>query len=45
MIQPRLNSVMLLQHIHKDETDDKDLLAVTKEFISVNERRNYFGNR
>ena len=45
MIQPCLNSVMLLQHIHKDETDDVDLLAVAKEFISVNERRNYFGNR
>ena len=45
MTQPHLNSVMLL-HIHKDKTDDTDLLAVAKEFISVNERRrNYFGNR
>ena len=34
MTQPRLNSVMLL-HIHKDKTDDIDLLAVAKEFISV----------
>ena len=43
--QPCLNSVMLL-HIHKDKTDDIDLLVVAKEFISVNERRrNYFGNR
>ena len=38
MTQPCLNSVMLL-HIHKDKTDDIDLFAVAKEFISVNERR------
>ena len=44
MTQPRLNSVMLL-HIRKDKTDDIDLLTVAKEFISVNGRRNYFGNR
>ena len=38
MTQPCLNSVMLL-HIHKDKTDDIDLLAVAKEFTSVKERK------
>lgn len=37
-----LDSVMLL-HIHKDKTDDIDLLAVAKEFISLKSKKN--GNR
>lgn len=43
MTQTRLNHVMLL-HIHKERTDSLDLMHVSKEFISVNERRMlYFG--
>ena len=41
MTQPRLNHVMLL-HIHKDTTDNIDLIVLAKEFISVNERRRTF---
>ena len=43
MTQPRLNNMMLL-HIHKDLTDNIDVLQVAKEFVQVNDRRsNYFG--
>ena len=43
MSQPRLNHALLL-HIHKDRTDNINLISIAKEFISVNERRqNYFG--
>ena len=41
--QPRLNHALLL-HIHKDRTDNINLISIAKEFISFNERRqNYFG--
>ena len=44
MTQPRLNHVMLL-HIHKERTDELDILQVAKSFISVNERRPLFFGR
>ena len=43
MGQSRLNHVLLL-HVHKERTDNIDLLKIAKEFVSVNERRkNFFG--
>ncbi len=43
MGQERLNSVMVL-HVHQSETDDLDLNAVAKDFISLNDyRRSVFG--
>ena len=38
MSQPRLNHVILL-HIHKDKTDNLDMVHVAKELISVTDRR------
>ena len=44
MSQPRLNHIILL-HIHKDKTDNLDMLHIAKEFISVNDRRKlHFGS-
>ena len=44
MSQPRLNHTMLL-HIHKEWTDELDLVERAKNFIAVNDRRRlYFGN-
>ena len=42
--QPRLNHVILL-HIHKDKTDNMDVVQIAKECISVNDRRKlHFGS-
>lgn len=44
MSQARLNSVMVL-HIHQSYTDELDLSAVAKDFISLNDnRRSLFGS-
>ena len=43
MTQSRLNHIMLL-HVHKELTDNIDLLQVAKYFIGVNERRRNFGS-
>ena len=44
MSQPRLNHVILL-HIHKDKTDNMDVVQIAKECISVNDRRKlHFGS-
>ena len=43
MSQQRLNNLMVL-HVHKDETDNLNLVDVAKNFIDVNNRRHlYFG--
>ena len=42
MLQSRLNNCMVL-HVHKDKTDQIDLLRVTKKFINKCERRSFFG--
>lgn len=41
--QTRINHVMVLR-VHKDKTDCIDLDDIAKEFIQVNERKNYFGS-
>ena len=42
--QPRLNHTMPL-HIHKERTDELDLVEIAKNFNAVNDRRRlYFGN-
>ena len=42
--QQRLNSVMVL-HIHQSHTDNLDIGAVVKDFISLNDnRRSLFGS-
>ena len=38
MSQQRLNNLMVL-HVHKDETDNLNLVNVAKNFIDVNNRR------
>ena len=44
MTEKRLNNCMLL-HVHKDLTDQLDILEVANSFISVNlERKKYFGS-
>ena len=44
MSQPQLNHVILL-HIHKDKTENIDVVQIAKEFISVNDRRKlHFGS-
>ena len=37
MTPKRLNHLIVI-HIHKERTDQLDLLSIAKEFISVNER-------
>ena len=41
MSQTRLNHCMLL-HVHKERTDKLDILQVVREFVSANERRQFF---
>lgn len=41
MAQARLNHMLLL-HVHKDRTDNIDLVKIAKELATVNERRNNF---
>jgi len=41
MLQSRLNNCMIL-HVHKDRTDQVDLVSVAKEFIARCERRRSF---
>ena len=41
MLQSRLNNCMIL-HVHKDKTDQIDLISVAKEFITKCERRRSF---
>ena len=44
MNQLRLNNIMML-HVHKDRTDNLNLLEVANEFFSVKEQRKaVFGN-
>ena len=44
MTQQRLNNAMLL-HIHKEATDELDLVAVASSFAQSNDRRRkYFGS-
>ena len=44
MTQERLNHCMLL-HMHREKTDNLDLIEIAKEFVSRCERRkNFFGN-
>ena len=40
MSQPRVNHIILL-HIHKNKTDNLDMVHIAKEFISVNDRRKF----
>ena len=40
MTQKRLNSLMIL-HVHKDKTDNLDLLKVANEFVCDHERRQF----
>ena len=43
MTQLRMNSVMVM-HIHKDLTDDIDVVAALNVFVSINDdRRMHFG--
>ena len=41
MLQTTLNYVMLL-HVHKERTDNLDILHIAKQFIYCNERRRKF---
>ena len=41
MLQPRLNHCMIL-HVHKEKTDEIDLIKVAQEFIAANDRRKTF---
>ena len=41
MLQSRLNNCMVL-HVHKDKTDQIDLVRAAKEFIDKCERRKLF---
>ena len=34
----------MVLRVHKDKTDCIDLDDIAKEFIQVNERKNYFGS-
>ena len=44
MTEKRLNNCVLL-HVHKDLTDQLDIIDVAKEFISVNtDRSRQFGS-
>ena len=38
MLQTTLNYVMLL-HVHKEKTDELDLLQIANNFVSINDRR------
>ena len=42
MTQPWLNALMLM-YVHRDLTESMDLTDIAKRFISVNDRRFYFG--
>ena len=43
MSQPQLNNTIPL-YVHKDKTDQFDIITPADSFIYVNDRRNYFGN-
>ena len=42
MTQPQLNAFMLM-YVHRDLTESMDLTDIAKGFVSVNDRRFYFG--
>ena len=41
MTQERLNNLLLL-HVHKDRTDELNLIEIAQSFVDVNDRRKLF---